>query len=232
MSATATPPRGSGKLGSSAPRRTASSGGRRREIPLGRIARGTLSALWILARVVVIVACLGIVIAWRGFDVTPLGIVSGSMAPTVPTNSLIFVERVSPSSIREGDVITFDPPGETPRVTHRVVTRKQVDGNWYFETKGDANKNVDDWRTLEGTAAERQSRGVTYLGEDALRMVWDVPEAGRIVQLTEHTTLRKVLVFGSLAGILVLLLVRIWRDGSSRDEDAAEGTSARKVEAL
>ncbi|MCZ4496846.1 MAG: hypothetical protein JWM25_1429, partial [Thermoleophilia bacterium] len=54
---------------------------------------------------------------------------------------------------------------------------------------------------------------------------------GRIVQLTEHTTLRKFLVFGSLAGILVILLVRIWRDDSS-DDETPDGTSTRTAAAL
>ncbi|MCZ4496667.1 MAG: hypothetical protein JWM25_1250, partial [Thermoleophilia bacterium] len=88
MTATATPPRGSGKLG---PRTASPRATRRRAgsgITAGRVARVLAMSAWILLRVIVIATCLAIVVAWRGFDVTPLGIVSGSMSPTIPTHSL------------------------------------------------------------------------------------------------------------------------------------------------
>lgn len=237
MSATATPPNGrSSRLPSSKPaRRARTRSGRPGVVRLGL---GVLSALWLLLRVAVIVTCLGIIVAWRGFDVTPMAIVSGSMEPTIATNSLIFVEAVKPSAIRSGDIITFDPPGDTPRVTHRVVEREKIGGEWYFTTKGDANESRDDWRTPAAIESGQQTQGVSYQERDALRHVWGVPYLGHIVKLTEHTMLRMVLVFGSLAAIMLLLLARIWRsdDGASAaaaatTDETTRGGRARKVTA-
>ncbi len=210
MSATATPPKGRLRAPSRSTARP-SVPARRVSVPR-RILSTALSFVWILARISIVLACIAVIVAWRGFDVTPISIVSGSMEPTIPTHSLIFVEQVPASKIRTGDVITFDPPGDRPRVTHRVVERKRIGGEWYFRTKGDANGSIDDWRTPNAIEAGTTEIGVTYGANDALRKVWSVPHAGHIVKLTEHTRLRMALVFGSLGAILVLLLVAIWRD--------------------
>lgn len=216
MSATASKP-ARGDAGRSLPparRATRERSGRGRAL-----AGGVLTTSWVLLRVVLILACIAIIVAWRGFNVTPMAIVSGSMEPSIPTNSLIFVEEVAPAKVKVGDVITFDAPGPTPRVTHRVVERKMIDGAWFFTTRGDANDVNDDWRTDAAIERGVTYPGISYADRPALRKVWGVPHLGHIVKLTEHTALRMVLVFGSLAGILVLLLVRIWTSEEKRVEE-------------
>lgn len=66
-------------------------------------------------------------------------VVSGSMEPTIPEGSVIYVEHAEPSAIGEGDIIAFYKEGTV--VTHRVTENRVVTG--VFITKGDANEKED-----------------------------------------------------------------------------------------
>ena len=66
-------------------------------------------------------------------------VVSGSMEPTIPEGSVIYVEHTEPSAIVEGDIIAFYKDGTV--VTHRVTDNRVVTG--VFITKGDANEKED-----------------------------------------------------------------------------------------
>ena len=72
-----------------------------------------------------------------GYDV--YNVVSGSMEPTVPIGSIIYVKEIEPSEIESGDIIAFR--GGDSVIMHRVVTNKVVEGS--FVTKGDANDGED-----------------------------------------------------------------------------------------
>lgn len=81
----------------------------------------------------------------RIFGVQVYGVLTGSMAPTYPTGSLIYVKDVDPRDLRVNDVITFSI---SPNViaTHRIV--EIVPDETYptilrYRTKGDANRDVD-----------------------------------------------------------------------------------------
>jgi signal peptidase I len=132
------------------------------------------------------------------------------MEPAMPTHSLILVERVNAADVRVGQIITFDPPGPTPRVTHRVVARTFKGGRWYFTTKGDANPAPDDWR--RGLVhPERYERGISYAGGRAVRQVATIPYAGYAAELGAFPRLRAALVLLPFAGIAFSLLLAIWR---------------------
>ena len=66
-------------------------------------------------------------------------VVSGSMEPTIPEGSVIYVEHTEPSAIVEDDIIAFYKEGTV--VTHRVTENRVVTG--VFITKGDANEKED-----------------------------------------------------------------------------------------
>lgn len=72
---------------------------------------------------------------------------SGSMAPTLPVDSMIIVKEIKAEQIQTRDIVTYYAGNEKIRVTHRVV--EVVEGGKQFITRGDAN-NTEDPNILEG----------------------------------------------------------------------------------
>ena len=66
-------------------------------------------------------------------------VVSGSMTPAIPKNSVVYVKDVEPETVEDGDVIAFQR--EESVITHRVLENRFVVGE--FVTKGDANTAED-----------------------------------------------------------------------------------------
>ena len=107
-----------------------------------------VSVLIILAS---IVALLKVVLAKPGeapnfFGYSLFRVMTGSMEPTIPTNSLIVVQRTDTQQLVEGDIITFysrDPSLMGEPNTHRIVRFEQDGEKRLIYTKGDAN-NIED----------------------------------------------------------------------------------------
>lgn len=66
-------------------------------------------------------------------------VVSGSMEPSIPIGSIIYVKETDPVDIGKGDIIAFESGDSV--IMHRVVENKVVEGT--FTTKGDANDGED-----------------------------------------------------------------------------------------
>ena len=66
-------------------------------------------------------------------------VISGSMEPTIPVGSLVYVEMLTPEEIQAEDIIAFRSNGTI--ITHRVLRNRLVEGE--FVTKGDANAAAD-----------------------------------------------------------------------------------------
>lgn len=82
----------------------------------------------------------------RLFGLSPYTVLSGSMEPNYHVGSIVYVQKVNPFDIREGDVITYVMEGDTV-VTHRVIEiipDSVYDNLVYFKTQGDANGSADD----------------------------------------------------------------------------------------
>lgn len=178
--------------------------------PRPRALRRALHLAWALACCGALLAAIVMGVATAAFHLVPLAVTSGSMEPAMPAHSLIFVEEVRPDDVRVGDIITFDPPGPSGRVTHRVVARELVGTRWYFQTKGDANPARDDWR--RGLAhPERSRRGVSYGGGPAIRHVATIPYVGWVIVLGGFPRLRTALFFLPFALVGSALLTAIWK---------------------
>ena len=75
-----------------------------------------------------------------------LRITTGSMEPTYGVDTMILVKKTDPSEIKEGDVISFyssDPALDGAVNTHRVVSIRQENDHYIYETKGDGNNVID-----------------------------------------------------------------------------------------
>ena len=112
----------------------------------GKFLPALCSVLGTLILVSVILVCIPVTVPkLMGYEL--YDIVSGSMEPEIPVGSVVYVKEAAPEEVQEGDVIAFwrSAPAEGTEegavVVHRVVTNQIVEG--WFETKGDANTDVD-----------------------------------------------------------------------------------------
>lgn len=81
-----------------------------------------------------------------GFSV--LRVLTGSMKPEIPEDSMLLVQKTDAASLQVGDVISFfspDPSLNGALNTHRIVGINEVDGSLQFTTKGDANMIEDQY---------------------------------------------------------------------------------------
>lgn len=119
---------------------------------------------WLLTGVLVLLCLLLVVtVAYpKAKGYVPLTVLSGSMEPTYPSGSQVFVEPVEDAKEAEdkvgvGSTITFMPfPDDPTLVTHRVVkVAHGTDGEPKYTTQGDANESPD-----ETEVGPKQLRGV------------------------------------------------------------------------
>ncbi|SIS17789.1 signal peptidase I [Natronorubrum thiooxidans] len=104
-----------------------------------KLANG-IGLLLLIALVVpfVIYAVPGVIGAQYSFVV-----LSGSMSPAIDPGDVVIVADRAPATIETNDVITFTRGTEETPVTHRVVGVEASETGVAFETRGDANSNVD-----------------------------------------------------------------------------------------
>lgn len=76
------------------------------------------------------------------FGYKPMIVMSGSMETSIYTGDLIFTKVVDPETLKEGDIIAFREE-DNYVTTHRIISIKEVNGEKYFETKGDNNNTAD-----------------------------------------------------------------------------------------
>lgn len=187
---------------------------------------GSLRVSWVLLRVAVVAVAVAIAVAWRFYGYVPVAVQTGSMAPTYPPHTLLFVHDTPAQDVRTGDVITFDPPGRVPRTTHRVVERTKHSDRWYFRTRGDANPADDDWR-MPGSAEAGDDaphlRGVSYMSGMVPRTEFAVPHLGWLSTLGAMPRVRLALLAIPFIVIALQLLAWIWRteDDDEEMDDAA-----------
>jgi signal peptidase len=154
-----------------------------------RVVGWTTSGLVVLASVVLLVVGLG---PHTGRYRTAT-VLSGSMRPTVPEGSVVFITPLAPAGVRVGDVVMYQIPVENRRVvTHRVVEVLESGDHPVVRTKGDANDQVDPW-------VARMDAGPLWEVRAA------VPKVGHALQALRRPAVRQLCVVA-----LPLLLCLIW----------------------
>lgn len=79
----------------------------------------------------------------RLIGLTPYTVLSGSMEPTYPVGSMIYVVKVAPAELKVRDPVTFYLAGDTI-ATHRIIEIvNEGTPQLSFRTQGDANPNAD-----------------------------------------------------------------------------------------
>ncbi len=140
----------------------------------------------------------------------PLRLVKGaSMEPALHAGDVVLVKRVSPSQIKEGDIIAYEIPdaagassaGSLSGILHRVVGTKVKEGQRVLITRGD-NGEIDPWpvppSAIQGKLELRipwigipvllatSARGVLFISIAALLSIIYVP-----AMLMFHATMIK-----------------------------------------
>lgn len=107
-----------------------------------RVYLSVRSAILTIAAIVGVVSIVAFAAA-AVFSVRPLIVISGSMAPGIPTGSLLFAADRSVDDISVGDIVTVDRPDGSGLITHRVASIDEADGARSLHLQGDANSIPD-----------------------------------------------------------------------------------------
>ena len=105
----------------------------------------------------------------RFFGGVVYNVVSASMAPEIPVNSIIVVKPIDAEELQAEDIIAFYR--EDVVVTHRVTDNNTLEGK--ITTKGDANEQED-----IHTVSYNQVIG---------KVIWHAPLIGGIAQILTST---------------------------------------------
>lgn len=153
---------------------------------------------------------------------TVLRVVTGSMAPTLETDTLIVVRKTEPAEVKEGDIISFyssDPALEGAVNTHRVLSIREESGVYYYTTKGDANNVADSCE-----ASSEYLIGTVCFSSYAL---------GKLARLLANPLIFIPVILIPLAVILicdVARTVKIARRIAKEEEEAAVREAIRQIQ--
>ena len=170
-----------------------------------------------MRRVVTGAALIAVVLLIAGSLLGTWGLVpvlTGSMRPGIQPGDLVLVVPEPVSSVRVGQIIDFQPPGEGgAAVTHRVIRVDPGSDGVIIRTKGDANNVADPWHSrLDGTRAWR------------VRAV--VPKLGYLA-VAEHNPMVRLVVEGLLlVGGIMLALQVVWTRPERDSSDVVLTTPA------
>jgi signal peptidase I len=142
---------------------------------------------------------------------------------TLHVGDIIVIQGVNPQDLNanypDSDIIVFHRPGNLNElIVHRIAAKEEIDGKWYFFTKGDGNnppdvwptvpqsREYDKWPAVEANAPQGAVSQDLIVGKVVMRIPW----VGHIA-LFMHDVLG---VNNSLVGIpivvvLIILLVII-----------------------
>jgi signal peptidase len=168
-----------------------------------RVARRVANGLLLVGGVVAVLVAVAPLLGYQRYVIT-----GGSMEPTIHKGSIVWDEVVPTSSLKVGDVITYDPPGSLAppgNVTHRIAwIGRDADGRLGFKTKGDANPSVDPWPFS--------------LGDRQARVAFHVPYAGYALATLSEPRFR-MLVIGVPALLVALsVLAGLWKEAGVEAE--------------
>ena len=130
-------------------------------------------------------------------------VITGSMEPTIPVGSVVYVERVEPESVLPDDIIAFYREDE-------VVTHRAVENHYLYDeivTKGDANESND-------------INPVKY-GEFIGKVRWHFPLVGNYLSVYSSQVTKLYLLCLAACGVLFNILanrIRVHQDEKFREQ--------------
>lgn len=187
----------------------------------------SLKKIWnvistILVALVVLLALL--LVGARVVGLQVFTVLSGSMEPTYHTGSLVYVKKVDPYTIEEGQPITF-MLNENTIATHRVVgiVPDEEDPTVIrFRTKGDAN--------------DAEDGGLVHYKNVIGTPVFSIPYLGYVANYIQHPPGMYVAISAGAVLLLLVFIPDIFADSSGEEKKPSrrgkgEQTAERKAEA-
>lgn len=187
----------------------------------------SLKKIWnvistILVALVVLLALL--LVGARVVGLQVFTVLSGSMEPTYHTGSLIYVKKVDPYTIEEGQPITF-MLNENTIATHRVVgiVPDEEDPTVIrFRTKGDAN--------------DAEDGGLVHYKNVIGTPVFSIPYLGYVANYIQHPPGMYVAISAGAVLLLLVFIPDIFADSNGEEKKPSrrvkgEQTAERKAEA-
>lgn len=111
---------------------------------------GTLARLAAIVLVAIAMSLALLIITQRVFNPFHV-VISDSMSPQIKTGDAVIMKDLEADTVKPGDVIIFhDPEDKANLVIHRVVNVEEQGGVKFFSTKGDNNKEADNWKISAG----------------------------------------------------------------------------------
>lgn len=187
----------------------------------------SLKKIWnvistVLVALVVLLALL--LVGARVVGLQVFTVLSGSMEPTYHTGSLIYVKKVDPYTIEEGQPITF-MLNENTIATHRVVgiVPDEEDPTVIrFRTKGDAN--------------DAEDGGLVHYKNVIGTPVFSIPYLGYVADYIQHPPGMYVAISAGAVLLLLVFIPDIFADSNGEEKKPSrrvkgEQTAERKAEA-
>ena len=155
----------------------------------GKVTPALCDCLGFLLIILVILLLLpSTVLKYMGYEV--FEVVSESMEPALPVNSMVLVKPCDWKEVEAGDIIAYR--GGDTVVVHRVVQNRVVEGE--FITKGDAN--------------EQQDIAPVPYSALAGKVVWHLPILGGMLSILTSMIGKIYLGLLLLCGLLLNILGR------------------------
>ena len=149
--------------------------------------------------------------------------------PTLHKGDILFIEGVEPEELNinypNSDIIVYDNPyGVTP-IVHRIVSGEQINGTWYFKTKGDGNGPILWPNTPDTHDNIPDSRGVPQNLIEG-RVVLRVPLLGLVTLFMRDNQWALPVVIGL---IMLLLFVEFIMPKTKRKPEPTKATLTSRV---
>lgn len=100
------------------------------------------------------------------FPIVPISVASASMVPEFNIGDVAIIKKCNVNDVTVGDIIQYKMEGYT--VVHRVVEKKQSNGEVTFITKGDNNSSPDSKPVTEDQLIGKAIFKIKYIGYPAI----------------------------------------------------------------
>ncbi len=155
---------------------------------------------------------------------------------TLHVGDIIIIQQVNPADLNanypNSDIIVYKDPNDptgTP-IVHRIVERYEINGTYYFQTKGDGNSG-DKWPAIP-SPNEYDSRALWNTGQGVSqdqvegRVIMRIPYFGWITLFQRNNPLGLPVLIGLILLLVVLeFIIPIIRGKKGKPEEETKNKS-------